>query len=79
MLNFVDQPDEYGSEVWTGWYRDHYHRPSDEFDEAWDFESTVQDTQLMLDVALRVAASDTRPGWKPSGKTYEAAREAILQ
>ena len=77
--SFVGKPEGYGREVWTDYYTTRYHQPSDEFDETWDFDSTAEDVQLMLEVALRVSAADTRPRWNPPGSAYKAARDAMLR
>jgi Zn-dependent M28 family amino/carboxypeptidase len=76
-MSFTGKPEGYGQEVWNDYYSTRYHQPSDEFDESWDFESTAADVEVMLQVALRVAASDAWPRWSP-GSEFKAARDAML-
>ncbi len=75
---FVGKPDGFGRDVWVDYYSNNYHRPSDEFDESWDFNSTAQDVVVMLEVALRVSASDAWPAWY-AGNEFKATRDAMLQ
>lgn len=75
---FVGEPDGYGREVWSDYYSNRYHRPSDEFDESWDFDSTAQDVEAMLEVALRVSGNDEWPYWYPDNQ-YKTTRDAMLQ
>ena len=77
-MTFVGKPDGHGREVWGDYYSNRYHRPSDEFDESWDFESTAEDTQVMFEVARRVSAADAWPEWYP-GNQYRAVRDAMLE
>jgi Zn-dependent M28 family amino/carboxypeptidase len=55
----------------------HYHKPSDEFNEAaWDVSGTLQDLQLLYQVGYKLASSTTLwPKWKP-GSEFKAIREA---
>jgi hypothetical protein len=52
--------------------------PSDEFDDRWDFTATAEDVQVMLEVALRVAATDAWPEWNP-GSEFKAMRDAMFE
>ncbi len=75
--SFIGKPEGYGQEIWTGYYSTRYHQPSDEFDESWDFNATTEDVEVMFEVALRVASSDTWPQWNP-GNEFKATRDAML-
>jgi Zn-dependent M28 family amino/carboxypeptidase len=55
-----------------------YHKPSDEFDPAWDMKAAVADGDALLGVALRVANSGEWPEWKP-GTEFRAIREKSLK
>ena len=76
--SFINKPEGYGREVWVDYYSNHYHRPSDEFDESWDFNATAEDVEVMLEVALRISASDGWPQWQP-GCEFKAARDTMLK
>jgi Zn-dependent M28 family amino/carboxypeptidase len=55
-----------------------YHKPSDEYDPKWDMSSAVKDADAFLEIAVRVAESDTWPEWKP-GTEFRAIREQSLK
>ena len=54
---------------WTREQRDKYvaekyHKPSDEFDPAWDLSGTVDDLRLLFKIGYRLAGESTFPKWK---------------
>src|SRR5262245_11823991 len=55
-----------------------YHKPSDEFDPAWDMKAAAADGDALLEVALRVANGGEWPEWKP-GTEFRAIREKSLK
>src|SRR6185295_9811975 len=60
-------------------YTEHrYHKPADEYNPNWDMKAAVADADALLQVALRVANSDTWPEWKP-GTEFRAIREESLK
>jgi Zn-dependent M28 family amino/carboxypeptidase len=75
---FVGKPKDFAHRVWEEYEANHYHQPSDEFDENWDFSGDVQDMEALLKVGLRISASDTWPEWRPDSE-FKAAREAMLR
>jgi Zn-dependent M28 family amino/carboxypeptidase len=52
----------------------HYHKPSDEYDLAWDVSGTLQDLAVYYDVGLAVANSDEWPNWR-EGNEFRAIRD----
>ena len=74
---FIDRPAGWGKEQIEAWEAVHYHQPSDELEESWNFDGFVEDTQLMLDAGLIVATSPDLPTWHP-GDEFEAARLEAL-
>jgi Zn-dependent M28 family amino/carboxypeptidase len=68
----------YGPE-WTRKQRNRYvaekyHKPSDEFDPAWDLSGMVDDLRLLFRVGYRVADESTFPRWKADAP-YKPARD----
>ena len=59
--------EQYGAE--------HYHKPSDEFDPAWNLEGAVADLRLMFDVGLRLADGREWPNWS-QGSEFRAVRDS---
>jgi Zn-dependent M28 family amino/carboxypeptidase len=62
-----------------GWLEDYdanrYHKPSDEYDPAWDVSGTVQDLALYYEVGLALASESTWPNWH-AGSEFRAIRDA---
>jgi Zn-dependent M28 family amino/carboxypeptidase len=52
----------------------HYHKPSDEYDPAWDVSGTLQDLAVYYDVGLAVANSGEWPNWR-EGNEFRAVRD----
>ena len=52
-----------------------YHKPSDEYDPAWNVSGTLQDLALYYDVGLAVANESSWPQWR-EGSEFRAIREA---
>ncbi|MEP7374462.1 MAG: M28 family metallopeptidase [Chitinophagaceae bacterium] len=51
-----------------------YHRPSDEYDPAWDLSGAIDDLELMFRVGRRIAAAKKWPEWK-AGSEFKGIRE----
>ena len=51
-----------------------YHKPDDEYSEAWDVTGSIEDLRLLFEVGARVANADTWPEWR-AGNEFLAARE----
>ena len=77
-MSYVNEPEGYYEQVWGEYEANHYHQPSDEFDESWDFNGAAQDMEALLQVGLRISAADTWPEWLPNSE-FQAARDAMLQ
>jgi Zn-dependent M28 family amino/carboxypeptidase len=75
--NFVDKPAGQGKELIQNYTRRHYHQPSDELSNEWDFSGIVEDSVLGFRAGLEIANTETMPSWKP-GDEFEAARKKAL-
>jgi hypothetical protein len=76
--HFRGRPAGWGDEQVSAWVSQHYHQPSDEYPPlpgGWDLSGAVEDAQLGLVVALRVANAPGLPQWR-KGDEFEAARLA---
>lgn len=71
------QPLAAAREAMDAWTAEHYHQPSDELDDTWNFGGMLEDTQIGFWCGLHVAQADAMPAWKP-GDEFEAARQAAL-
>jgi len=55
----------------------HYHKPSDEYDPAWDLSGAAQEVLLLLEMGRELASNRDFPEWR-DGVEFKAAREASL-
>jgi len=76
---YIDRPEGWGQEQAEAWGAAHYHQPSDEMNDEWNFEGIIEDTVLAFEAGLSIAETDDLPSWKP-GDEFEAARiEALAE
>ncbi len=74
---FVDRPEGWGKEQIEAWEAVHYHQPSDELVDDWDFDGMIEDAILGFEMGLHLAEQDQLPTWNP-GDEFEAARTEAL-
>jgi Zn-dependent M28 family amino/carboxypeptidase len=74
---FVDRPPGWGKQQIEAWEEIHYHQPSDEFSDDWDFAGIIEDARLMFAAGLMIASQEELPSWRP-GDEFEAARREAL-
>jgi Zn-dependent M28 family amino/carboxypeptidase len=75
--DFVGKPAGWGKEQHEAYEEKHYHQPSDEISDTWNYDGMIEDAQLGFWVGLNVANADTLPAWTP-GDEFEAARKKAL-
>jgi Zn-dependent M28 family amino/carboxypeptidase len=76
--DFIGKPDGWGREQKEAFEAQHYHQPSDEISDSWNFDGMVEDAQLGFWAGVDVADADSMPTWTP-GDEFEAARKAALE
>ncbi|WP_276479490.1 M28 family peptidase [Paraflavitalea pollutisoli] len=70
----VGKGKEYGEKIHEEYTKNHYHRPSDEFDAAtWTMAGGLDDLKLLFEVGRRIALGDKIPSWK-EGSEFKAKR-----
>jgi len=71
--DYVDSQPGRGREQQEHYTNVHYHQPSDEYNDSWDFSGLIEDALLGYWTGLAIANSDEMPAWNP-GDEFEAAR-----
>ena len=71
--DYVDRPPGWGREQQEHYTNVHYHQPSDEYNDSWDFTGLIEDALLGYWTGLAIANSEEMPAWNP-GDEFEAAR-----
>jgi Zn-dependent M28 family amino/carboxypeptidase len=72
---------EHGKE-WTRalkekYNKDHYHKPSDEFDPNWDLSGAIDDLRLLFKIGYKLSMESTFPNWR-EGTEFKARRDADM-
>jgi hypothetical protein len=76
-VDFVGRSPEWGKQQIDAWVEIHYHQPTDELDESWNFDGFVDDTVLLYEAGQAIADDPELPTWNP-GDEFEAARLEAL-
>jgi Zn-dependent M28 family amino/carboxypeptidase len=74
---FVGKPESWGDEQHAEYESKHYHQPSDEINDSWNFDGMIDDAQLGFYVGVNIANAAEMPSWAP-GDEFEAARKSAL-
>ena len=64
-LDYIGREPGWGLKVTEEWGVANYHQPSDEWNEGWNFDGMIEDTQLGFFAGLAVADADGMPTWTP--------------
>ena len=56
---------------------EHYHQPSDELRDDWNYDGALQQGEFLLRLTLRIADAQTLPQWNP-GDEFASARNAAM-
>ena len=71
---FVGKPPGFSEGIFKEFNEKHYHQPSDEFHEDWDFSGLAQKAQFGLLLGLEAANQDALPTWR-DGDEFLPARQ----
>ncbi|MBI1898618.1 MAG: M28 family peptidase [Acidobacteria bacterium] len=71
------KPPELAAELFREYNSRHYHQPSDEFREEWDFAGLEQIGRFGMLMGITVADTEKLPTWQP-GDEFRAVREKAL-
>jgi Zn-dependent M28 family amino/carboxypeptidase len=70
--SYLGKPADFGRTAFKQYNDEHYHRPSDEYRDDWDFGSMVQMAQFGMRIGLDVANTPQLPTWKPGDEFLKA-------
>ncbi len=74
---FVGKPPEFAEKVFGEYVARHYHQPSDEFDESWDFSGVEQMARFGMEIGLAVANQTALPGWRHGDEFFPARQRSL--
>jgi Zn-dependent M28 family amino/carboxypeptidase len=69
---YVGKPAAYGKDVADEFNKKHYHQPSDELRDDWNYDGAIQQAEFAYRLAHRLAEESTMPVWN-QGDEFEAA------
>jgi Zn-dependent M28 family amino/carboxypeptidase len=62
---FVGKPEGFGERAYQEYNSKHYHQPSDEFQDDWDFTALAQAAEFGLLLGKDIGNQDHLPDWRP--------------
>ena len=75
--DLIDDPGSGGARL-AAYRANHYHQPSDELTDDWNFDGMVDDARFGFLAGLLIANAEQLPTWN-SGDEFEAVRKAALE
>lgn len=63
--DYVGRPKGWGEQQFKAYNTAHYHQPSDEFTDSWDFRGMIQEADIALAIGRRVADMNSMPRFNP--------------
>jgi len=63
--DYVGRSKEWGEEQFRAYNTAHYHQPSDEYSDSWDFRGMLQEAEIAMAIGRRVADREQMPRFNP--------------
>ena len=73
-IDYAGKPADYGKKIFEQYNNEHYHQPSDEYHDDWDFANMEQMAGFGLTLGLDFANTPKLPSWR-TGDEFLSARE----
>jgi Zn-dependent M28 family amino/carboxypeptidase len=64
--DYVGHSKEWGEEQFRAYNTAHYHQPSDEYSDSWDFRGMLQETEIAMAIGRRIADMERMPSFNPT-------------
>ena len=77
--NFADRPPEWGLQQEQRYIAEHYHQPSDEFRDDFQYDGALQQVRLLLRLGWELARTDEFPTWHPSSEFRPAGERLRIR
>jgi Zn-dependent M28 family amino/carboxypeptidase len=72
--SYVGHTKEWGEEQFKAYNTAHYHQPSDEYRDSWNFRGMLQETDIALAIGRRIGDMDQLPRFNPGDEFAKAQR-----
>ncbi len=63
--DYVGHSKEWGAEQFRAYNTAHYHQPSDEYSDSWDFRGMLQEAEIAMNIGRRIADMAQIPRFNP--------------
>lgn len=63
--DYVGHSKEWGEQQFRAYNTAHYHQPSDEYSDTWDFRGMLQEAEIAMAIGRRIADMDQMPRFNP--------------
>ena len=63
--DYVGRSKEWGEEQFRAYNTAHYHQPSDELRDTWDFRGMIQETEIAMAIGRRISDMEVMPKFNP--------------
>jgi Zn-dependent M28 family amino/carboxypeptidase len=71
-IDYVGRPKGWGEEQFRAYNTAHYHQPSDEYRDSWNFDGLLQEAEIALAIGLKIANMDSMPRFNPGDEFSKA-------
>ncbi|MFN2492725.1 MAG: M28 family peptidase, partial [Pyrinomonadaceae bacterium] len=72
--DYVGRPRGWGEEQFKAYNTAHYHQPSDELRDSWDFRGMLQEADIAMAIGRRISDMDQMPRFNPGDEFAKASR-----
>jgi Zn-dependent M28 family amino/carboxypeptidase len=72
--DYVGRSKDWGEEQFRAYNTAHYHQPSDEYSDSWDFRGILQEAEIAMTIGRRIADMEQMPRFNPGD---EFAKEKV--
>src|SRR5438874_924380 len=72
--DYIGRPKGWGEKKFKEYNEAHYHQPSDEFHDDWNFQGMIQEADFAMTIGRRVADMDAMPKFNPGDEFAKAQK-----
>ncbi len=72
--DFEGRPAGWGKEQFEAYNTAHYHQPSDEYSDSWDFRGLIQETRIAFEIGQHIANETRLPEFNPGDEFAKVKR-----
>ncbi len=72
--NYLGRPAGWGEQQFKAYNTAHYHQPSDEYNDSWDFSGMIQMAEIALAIGQKIADMNQMPRFNPDDEFAKAQR-----